>query len=371
MWYLKLRMWLLMAVLFAIIYALIAMISSYLGITNFYFYLVLSFVIMFVQYMVGPKLVEWSMGVQYIKEGEYPELQKTVRSLANAANIPVPRIGISKLEIPNAFAFGRSQKDGRICVTRGIMGLLNNDEMRAVLGHEMSHIKNRDVLTITLLSVIPMILYRIAWQFLFFGGRRDRQSNQSSAVMVGLVAFIFYFVTNLLVLYASRIREYFADKGSVDLGNDPANLASALYKLVYGSARMNKEELKNAAKNQLLNNVDTKSKKLGQIYSQSSCMYQSNSPNKHEEYSPYKMQAKYDTAYHASNENTQEIEETKEMQNTIKEVTKPIALPQSKVSRKPIISKTANNFNYDNREIKSSGKYVLPEDEYEDDFVSV
>ena len=234
-----------MAVLFGIIYAIVSMISAYLGITNFYFYLVLSFVIIFIQYMVGPKLVEWSMKVRYIKEGEYPELVNTVRTLANAANIPMPRIGISELNIPNAFAFGRSKKDGRICVTRGIMGLLNNDEMRAVLGHEMSHIKNRDVLTITLLSVIPMILYRIAWQFLFFGGRRDDR-NQSSAAIVGLVAFIFYFVTNLLVLYASRIREYFADKGSVDLGNNPANLASALYKLVYGSARMPKEELKNA-----------------------------------------------------------------------------------------------------------------------------
>ena len=242
MWYLKLRMWLLMAVLFAIIYAVIAMISSYLGITNFYFYLVLSFAIMFVQYMVGPKMVEWSMGVHYIKEGEYPELHNTIKSLAEAAKIPMPRIGISEIAIPNAFAFGRSQKDGRICVTRGIISLLDNGEMRAVLGHEMSHIKNRDVLTITLLSVIPMILYRIAWQFLFFGGRRDER-NQSAA-MVGLVAFIFYFATNLLVLYASRIREYFADKGSVDLGNDPANLASALYKLVYGSARMPKEELK-------------------------------------------------------------------------------------------------------------------------------
>ena len=234
-----------MAVLFGIIYAIVSMISAYLGITNFYFYLVLSFVIIFIQYMVGPKLVEWSMKVRYIKEGEYPELVNTVRTLANAANIPMPRIGISELNIPNAFAFGRSKKDGRICVTRGIMGLLNNDEMRAVLGHEMSHIKNRDVLTITLLSVIPMILYRIAWQFLFFGGRRDDR-NQSSAAIVGLVAFIFYFVTNLLVLYASRIREYFADKGSVDLGNNPANLASALYKLVYGSARMPKEELKTA-----------------------------------------------------------------------------------------------------------------------------
>jgi heat shock protein HtpX len=244
MWYLKLRMWLLMAVLFAIIYAIISMISAYLGITNFYFYLFLSFAIMFVQYMIGPKMVEWSMRVRYIKEGEYPKLQETVRSLAKAAGLPAPRIGISDIEIPNAFAFGRSRKDGRICVTRGIINLLDDNEMRAVLGHEMSHIKNRDVLTITLLSVIPMILYRIAWQFLFYGGRRDER-NQSAA-MVGLLAFIFYFVTNLLVLYASRIREYFADKGSIDLGNSPSHLASALYKLVYGSARMNKESLRNA-----------------------------------------------------------------------------------------------------------------------------
>lgn len=245
MWYLKLRMYLLMAVLFAIIYAIVSMVGVYLGVTNFYFYLGISLVMMFIQYMIGPKMVEWSMKVRYIKEGEYPELHSAVASLAKAANLPMPKIGISEIAIPNAFAFGRSRKDGRICVTRGIVSLLNKDELRAVLGHEMSHIKNKDVLTITLLSVIPMILYRIAWQFLFFGGRRDER-NQSSAAVVGLVAFIFYFVTNLLVLYASRIREYFADKGSVDLGNDPSNMASALYKLVYGSARMPKEELKNA-----------------------------------------------------------------------------------------------------------------------------
>ena len=233
-----------MAVLFAVIYAIVAMIGTYLGVTNFYFYLVAALVMMFIQYMVGPKMVEWSMGVHYIKEGEYPELREMIKALADKAGLPMPRIGISEVAVPNAFAFGRSRKDGRICVTRGIMSLLDNDEMRAVLGHEMSHIKNRDVLTITLLSVIPMILYRIAWQFLFFGGRRNER-NQSSAAVVGMLAFLFYFITNLLVLYASRIREYFADKGSVDLGNKPANLASALYKLVYGSARMPKEELKN------------------------------------------------------------------------------------------------------------------------------
>ncbi|MFH0764536.1 MAG: zinc metalloprotease HtpX [Candidatus Omnitrophota bacterium] len=242
MWSLKIRMWLLTAVLFAIIYAVISAISYFLGIRNFYFYLILSFAIIFVQYMIGPKIVEWSMRVKYIKDGENPGLESMVKSLAGAAGIPSPRIGIAQIPIPNAFAFGRTIRDGRICVTEGIMNLLDKNELKAVLGHEMSHIKNRDVLTITLLSVIPMILYRIAWQSLFFGRSRDRSGG--NAALVGLTAFIFYFVTNLLVLYASRVREYFADKGSVDLGNDPSALASALYKLVYGSARMPKEALK-------------------------------------------------------------------------------------------------------------------------------
>ncbi len=242
MWSLKLRMWLLTTILLGIIYAIITVIGTHLGIGNFYFYLILSLVMMFAQYMFGPKLIEWSMRVRYLKDGENPELQSMVRSLAAAANLPVPRIGIAQVSVPNAFAFGRSQKDGRICVTEGITGLLNRDELKAVLGHEMSHIKNRDVLTITLLSVIPIILYRIAWQFLFFGDRRDR--GQSNTMIVGLVAFLFYFLTNLLVLYASRIREYFADRGSIDLGNKPSHLASALYKLVYGSARMPKEAIK-------------------------------------------------------------------------------------------------------------------------------
>ena len=243
MWSLKIRMWLLTAVLFAIIYAVISAISFSLGIGNFYFYIALSFVMMLIQYMIGPKIVEWSMRVRYIKEGEEPKLELIVKSLAERAGIPSPRIGVAQISIPNAFAFGRSIRDGRICVTEGILKLLDDGELKAVLGHEMSHLKNRDVLTITLLSVIPMILYRIAWQFLFFGGRRDNR-NGGNAALIGLAAFVFYFITNLLVLYASRIREYFADKGSVDLGNDPSLLASALYKLVYGSARMPKEAIK-------------------------------------------------------------------------------------------------------------------------------
>ncbi len=242
MWTLKLRMWLLLVILFGIVYAVISWISYAAGITNFYFYLVLSLVMMFIQYMIGPKIVEWTMRVRYIKREENPRLYQMVEDLARKAEIPVPKIGIAQINLPNAFAFGRSIKDSRVCVTEGILRLLNEDELKAVLGHELSHLKNRDVLTITLLSVIPMVMYRIAWQFLFFGRRRDERGG--NAALIGLVAFIFYFITNLLVLYASRIREYFADKGSVLLGNQPSSLASSLYKLVYGSARMDKESLK-------------------------------------------------------------------------------------------------------------------------------
>ncbi|MFH0913121.1 MAG: zinc metalloprotease HtpX [Candidatus Omnitrophota bacterium] len=242
MWALKLRMWLLLAILFGIVYALISWLSYSVGITNFYFYLGLSLAIMFLQYMLGPKLVEWTMRVRYIKREENPHLYQTVEDLAGRARIPMPKVGISQINLPNAFAFGRGIKDGRVCVTEGILRLLNADELRAVLGHELSHLKNRDVLTITLLSVIPIVMYRIAWHFLFYGRRRNGRGGNT--VLVGLVAFIFYFITNLLVLYASRIREYFADRGSVLLGNEPSSLASSLYKLVYGSARMDKESLK-------------------------------------------------------------------------------------------------------------------------------
>ncbi|KPK97641.1 MAG: peptidase [Omnitrophica WOR_2 bacterium SM23_72] len=243
MFWLRLRMMLLLGVLFAILYAAATIIGYAMGIGNFYFYLGLSLVFLFIQYMIGPKMVEWMMRVKYIRREENPRLFQMVEELVERARMPMPKVGIARIALPNAFAFGRGIKDGRVCVTEGILRLLNEDELKAVLGHELSHLKNRDVLTITLLSVIPMIMYRIAWHFLFFGRRRDSRGS-GNAALIGLLAFLFYFLTNLLVLYASRIREYFADRGSILLGNHPSSLASSLYKLAYGSARMNKESLK-------------------------------------------------------------------------------------------------------------------------------
>ncbi len=238
MW-LQIRMYLLVALLFAIVYAVIVVAASAIGIKGFAAYGVLASVILMIQYLISPKIVELSMGVRYVSEAEEPELHRMVAELAQKAAIPKPRIGVSQLPIPNAFAFGRWASDGRVCVTEQITRLLSKEELRAVLGHEISHLKHRDVAIITLLSVVPMILWYLAWN-LMWSSDRERGSNAA----LGMVAFLLYFVTNLLVLYGSRIREYYADEGSVRLGSAPHHLASALYKLVYGSARVDKDALR-------------------------------------------------------------------------------------------------------------------------------
>jgi heat shock protein HtpX len=225
--------------MFGILYALIVVVTG--GALGFLPYAILASFMLFVQYMIGPKLVEWSMKIKYVSKEEMPELHEIVEELARKAKMPKPRVCISRTQVPNAFAFGRTTGDARVCVTQGILGLMNREELKAVLGHEISHIKHRDVMVITLLSVVPMICWYLAWNTLFFGGgRRDR----GNTILIGIAAFALYFITNLLVLYASRIREYYADLGSVKLGNSPHLLASALYKLVYGSARMPREALK-------------------------------------------------------------------------------------------------------------------------------
>ena len=241
---LKFRLYLMLAALFGIVYMIVTLIGARLGIGNFYVYLGIAAVMMFIQYMIGPSLVEWSMHIEYVDRNRYPALHQMVEEMCRKARIPKPRIGIAHVGLPNAFAFGRWMSDSRVCVTDGILGLLKEDELRAVIGHELTHVRSRDVLFITVLSAIPMILYRVAWQFLFYGGDRRRDNAGANAALIGLAAFVFYFLTNLLVLYASRIREYFADRGSVDLGNPPEKLATALYKLVYGSARTDKDSLR-------------------------------------------------------------------------------------------------------------------------------
>jgi heat shock protein HtpX len=235
MW-LQIRMYMLLGLLFAIVYS----VAVYLlpGGT-FVVYGLLASVMLLIQYLIGPKMIKWSMGIKYVTPNEAPELHQMVEELSRAAGIKKPKVGVSNKPIPNAFAYGTFLSGGHVCVTEQITKLLSKNELRAVLGHEISHLKNRDVAVITALSVIPVIMWYIAWSTMFSHGR-----DRGNQVAIGIAAFILYFITNLLVLYGSRIREYYADQGSVELGNAPHYLASALYKLVYGSAKTPHDSLK-------------------------------------------------------------------------------------------------------------------------------
>ncbi|MFN4244880.1 MAG: zinc metalloprotease HtpX [Brevinematia bacterium] len=236
MYSLTLRMMFAIGVLFGIIYLVIVL----LGGESFTFNLLIALVILLIQYLISPKIVEWSMAVRYVSEDEEPELHRIVEDLAEKAGIPKPKVGISEIPIANAFAFGRSIRDGRVVVTRQILKLLTREELKAVLGHEISHIKHRDMIVTTLVSVIPMVLYNMAILFMHFGGG-DRENNNVGPI-IGLLMLVLYFISNLIVLFISRTREYMADYGSVNLGNPPEHLASSLYKLVYASAIIPEEQ---------------------------------------------------------------------------------------------------------------------------------
>lgn len=217
MW-LQVRLYLLIGLLFAILYGIIAAIGYLLELRNmsYYFLLIgLAIFLVLVQYLIGPKTVEWSMRVKYVSANEYPELHQMVSDLSAKAGLPnTPKIGISQLQIPNAFAFGRTKKDARVCVTKGILDLLDKEELRAVLGHEISHIRHHDVAVITMLSVVPMVMYMIYITF-FWGGMFGRRRDTGGMIAIGILALVVYFITNLLVMYASRIREYYADLGKI------------------------------------------------------------------------------------------------------------------------------------------------------------
>lgn len=237
-WKLKLRMWMTSIIMFTIVYVLVMIAGIYVGVGSYMIWLVASLIIIFLQYWFGPSLVKRSMNVRPLSEAEAPQIHQMVQELADAAGIPKPEIGLSEVNIPNAFAYGRSKRSGHIAITRPILGLLDHDELKAVIGHEMGHIQHNDMIVTTVVSVIPMICYYIALAFMFSGDR-----DNGGTIIIGILGYVFYLIGQLLVLFISRIREYYADEASVEFGNRPAALVSALYKLSYGAARCNEKTI--------------------------------------------------------------------------------------------------------------------------------
>jgi heat shock protein HtpX len=184
-----------------------------------------------VQYFFSDKLVLWSTGARIIDVDEYPELHMMVDKLCKEAGLPIPKVAIMQSPVPNAFATGRNPKHAVVACTDSIMRLLSRDELEAVLAHELAHVKNRDILTMTMASFIAMIASMIMQSFLFsalFGGR-NREGG--SWIIVWIVSLVVYALSTLLILALSRYREFAADRGSALITRNPRALISALNKI--------------------------------------------------------------------------------------------------------------------------------------------
>jgi len=199
----------------------------------FEFLLLMAAGMAFVQYFFSDKLVLWSTGTRIVEEDEYPELHRMVERLATGAGLPKPKVGVMPSPVPNAFATGRSPSHAVVAVTDSIMRMLTPQELEAVLAHEMSHVKNRDMLTLTMASFLSMLAFLIMRNWLFmsiFGGNRDN-NNMGALILVYVVSIVVWIVSTLLTRALSRYREFAADRGSAALTNNPRALISALTKI--------------------------------------------------------------------------------------------------------------------------------------------
>jgi heat shock protein HtpX len=190
--------------------------------------LVLAFGFNAAMYFASDKIAIAATRSRPVSEAEAPEIYAMVRELAAGARAPMPRIYISQMPQPNAFATGRSPERAVVAVTRGILQILDRRELRAVLAHELSHVMNRDILVNTIAASIGSAFTYLAYMVLFFGGDEDSPLGGIGFLLLWLVA---PFAAMLIQMAVSRSREFQADESGAALSHDPGALASALIKL--------------------------------------------------------------------------------------------------------------------------------------------
>ena len=221
--------------IFAIVHILVPDVK-----TGFFIAIGGSVLFILLQYAIGPAMVSMSTKLKYVKPGESPWLENTVKELADKSGLPMPKLAIVPNNTPNAFTFGRTTRSATLAVHEGLLRQLNQGEIRGVIAHELGHIKHKDYVIMTVLSALPLIAYMIARATLFANifsnaGRRNKKDNGGAILLIiGVVSFFVYIITFLIVMRLSRLREHFADAFAAYVTSSPRDLESALAKITYG-----------------------------------------------------------------------------------------------------------------------------------------
>ncbi len=219
--------------------------------------IIIAAALLFSQYYFSDKIALYSMGARIVTREQAPELHAIVDRLVAMADMPKPQVAVADIDMPNAFATGRSPKAAVVCATTGLLRRLDNQEIEAVLAHELSHVAHKDVAVMTIASFLGMVagfLTRIAlWSGMFMGGgnsRGNNNSNSNAAVIelaVVVVSAIIYAISFLLTRALSRYRELSADRSGAILIGRPSMLASALVKVSGEMGRIPTRDLRSAS----------------------------------------------------------------------------------------------------------------------------
>lgn len=220
-----------------LLYLIFLSVLAYLGI-GFIPIIIIASGMILAQWYFSDKIVMWSSGAKLVSKEQYPQLHELIERIVARNNLPKPRIAVINKNMPNAFATGRGQKSSVVVVTTGLLDILDTEELEGVVAHELTHIRNRDALVLTLASLFSTVAWYLM-QFGFYGGLygggsgyggRDRNSGGAMLIIL-LVAMLTWVVSFLIIRAISRYREFAADRGSAQMTGKPVKLANALMKI--------------------------------------------------------------------------------------------------------------------------------------------
>ncbi len=221
--------------LIGVVYGVFAYVMMRLGMPLMFIGIIVLGLAIF-QYFMSDRLVMMSTGAKELSETDAPELFAMIRDLADRYGMPMPKVAIIQSAMPNAFATGRNPDNALVAVTTGILQRLTRRELRAVLGHELAHVANRDMKVLAISNFFVTLTSFLMTMFFFnmLFGRRDAGGGSAPFMIAYLVTILVYFIGKLLVLALTRYREYGADHTGAEISGDPGGLADALEKISMG-----------------------------------------------------------------------------------------------------------------------------------------